>query len=384
MLEPAANDADHAANVIDTLYDAAGDAALWNKALIRVADSMGCTSSVFIGHGEGSLDAPRFAHFGSLDAEYNLRRTNSNCPYLQPLCTLRPGTVVSAEDTMPLARRRASEWHQEVAVAQEFEHCLMTVLDKGRGVFGVFFVGRPAKAGDFNQAERDGFAQIVPHLRRSAQLYGRFDAYGALARQRQGMLDYLDTGVVLIDENGEARCANRAAESAIAQQQYLKLCGKRLSAIDGCAKVRLDGLIAATMAGGAGGTLAIPRSDEDGRPCVVRICPLRGSIRETLSGQGQQAVAVFINCLESDFEELDNSLVEFYRLTPGEVRVANILAGGHGIPGAASGLGLSENTVKMHAKRAFEKLGVASQVQLSQLYGRLLPPARSAENSLAA
>ena len=193
----------------------------------------------------------------------------------------------------------------------------------------------------------------------------------------------MDTGIVLIDDNGEARCANGAAETAIARQQYLRLCGNRLSAIDGCAKARLDGLIAATMAGGVGGTLAIPRSDANGRPCVVRVCPLRGSIRETMSG-GRQTVAVFINRMESYFEELDGSLVEFYRLTPGEARVANILAAGHGIPGTASSLGLSENTVKMHAKRAFEKLGVTSQVQLSQLYGRLLAPARSAQNGLAA
>jgi DNA-binding CsgD family transcriptional regulator len=196
------------------------------------------------------------------------------------------------------------------------------------------------------------------------------------------MLDCMDTGIVLIDESGEARCANRAAESVVVQQQYLRLCGKRLSAIDGCAKARLEGLVAATMAGGAGGTLAIPRSDEDGRPCVVRVCPLRGSIRETMPGR--QSVAVFINRTESLFEELDSSLVDFYRLTPGEARVANILAAGHGISGTALNLGLSENTVKMHAKRAFEKLGVASQVQLSQLYGRLLTPARSIESDLAA
>ena len=224
--------------------------------------------------------------------------------------------------------------------------------------------------------------EIVPHLRRAAQLYGRLDAYGALARQSRGMLDCMDTGIVLIDDNGEARCANGAAEAAIARQQYFRLCGNRLSAIDGCAKARLDGLIAATMAGGAGGTLAIPRSDANGRPCVVRVCPLRGSIRETMPGR--QAVAVFISRMESDVEELDGSLVEFYRLTPGEARVANILAAGHGISGTAGSLGLSENTVKMHAKRAFEKLGVTGQVQLSQLYGRLLAPARSAQNGLAA
>jgi DNA-binding CsgD family transcriptional regulator len=198
------------------------------------------------------------------------------------------------------------------------------------------------------------------------------------------MLDYLDTAVVLIDENGEARCANRAAETVVARQLYLALSGKRLSAIDPGAKTRLAELIAATLAGGAGGTLAIPRYDEAGLPCIVRICPLRGAIRDTLTGQSRQSVAVFINCPDSDVDELDDSLVDYYRLTPAEARVANILAAGHGISGTANGLGLSENTVKMHAKRAFEKMGVTSQAQLSQLHARLLAPARSTDDSLAA
>ena len=129
------------------------------------------------------------------------------------------------------------------------------------------------------------------------------------------------------------------------------------------------------MAGGAGGTLAIPRADNNGRPCVVRVCPLRGSIRDTLSGH--QSVAVFINCPDAGSEALDVSLIEFYRLTPAEARVADILAAGQGVSGTANRLELSENTVKMHAKRAFEKMGVAGQVQLSQLYGRLSAPARA-------
>ena len=77
--------------MIDAIYDAAGDADLWNTALKAIAGSMGCTASVFVGHCESNLDAPHFAHFGSLDAAYNLRRTSSECPYLPRLASLRPG-----------------------------------------------------------------------------------------------------------------------------------------------------------------------------------------------------------------------------------------------------------------------------------------------------
>ena len=376
MPRMAANDEDHAASVIDALYDAAGDATLWNKALMILADSMSCTTSVLVGHSEANLDAPRFAHFGSLDAEYNLRRSNSECPYLPALGILRPGRIITAEETQPLAHRRASEWHQEIEAAQDVEHLLMTVLDKGRGVFGVFFVGRPARAGDFTGAEREGFCddrsppaaggaalwparrlwRACPAKPGNARLHGH--RHRADRRERRGALRKRRRG----DCNRPTAISQTVRKSALGNRRLRKSQARR-------ADRRHHG----------GRSWRHTGHSPVGRkwPALRRAGLSAARLDQGDRRPGRQAVAVFINRMESDFEELDSSLVEFYRLTPGEARVANILAAGHGIPGTAGSLGLSENTVKMHAKRAFEKLGVTSQVQLSQLYGRLLAPARS-------
>jgi DNA-binding CsgD family transcriptional regulator/PAS domain-containing protein len=364
--------------LIDAIYDAAGDETLWDGALKTIADAFGSTSSVLVGHSEHDWNAPRFAHFGRLEREFNLRATNDDCPYLPYLSRLRPGAVVSLDQFMPLEQRRKTSWHRDVMEAQDIDHCLMGVLVKEHGAFGVFFLARGKRAGEFGPAEAAGFASIVPHLRRAAQIRCRLNAYGALASQSQEILDTVGAGIVLIDEAGAARPANRAALDAIANGQSLRLRGTKLSARDQAANHELERLIAETKAGGAGGSLAIPRADGMA-PCLVRVMALRGRILDNplLRGKARQSVAVFITSAANASTELDEALVDFYRLTAGEARVANLLAFGHGVPRTAGLLEISENTVKMHAKRIYEKLGVASQVQLAQLFGRHKAPVRN-------
>jgi DNA-binding CsgD family transcriptional regulator len=57
--------------------------------------------------------------------------------------------------------------------------------------------------------------------------------------------------------------------------------------------------------------------------------------------------------------------------TPAEMRVATILGAGCGTVGASRHLAVSENTVKTHAKRIYEKMGLKSHGELVQLFGRL-------------
>jgi DNA-binding CsgD family transcriptional regulator len=63
--------------------------------------------------------------------------------------------------------------------------------------------------------------------------------------------------------------------------------------------------------------------------------------------------------------------MQFYRLTPAETHVAQMLAAGFGTVGTSRHLAVSENTVKTHAKRIYEKMGLKGQGELAQLFGRL-------------
>jgi DNA-binding NarL/FixJ family response regulator len=201
-------------------------------------------------------------------------------------------------------------------------------------------------------------------------------AYQALARDQQELLDLLNIGIVLIDEFDTARCANRAAQEMVAKGEGLTLRNATVSASEHSAAAELARLITATASGGAGGVLALQRQDSV-VPLVVLVCPLRGTIRDKIGrlGEPRLTVALFIKDPAFGGEaQLNDLLMQFYRLTPAETRVATMLAAGCGMVGTSRHLVVSENTVKSHAKHIYEKMGLKSQGELAQLFGRLVVP----------
>jgi DNA-binding CsgD family transcriptional regulator len=110
---------------------------------------------------------------------------------------------------------------------------------------------------------------------------------------------------------------------------------------------------------------------------LVLACPLRGAIPEKIGrlGEPQAPVALFIeDPALGDAAQLNDMLTQFYRLTPAETRVATMFAAGFGTVGTSQHLAVSENTVKTHAKRIYEKMGLKSQGELARLLGRLATP----------
>jgi DNA-binding NarL/FixJ family response regulator len=110
---------------------------------------------------------------------------------------------------------------------------------------------------------------------------------------------------------------------------------------------------------------------------VVLVCPLRGTIRDKISRLGEPgaAVALFVkDPALGDEAQLSDMLMQFYQLTSAETRVATMFAVGFGTVGASQHLAVSENTVKTHAKRIYEKMGLKGHGELVQLFGRLAVP----------
>lgn len=368
-------------STIDLIYDAAGNPALWDEALTGIADSLDSTSCILVDHQIGSWREPRFAHFGRLEPELNIkgaRESFADSPLMPRLGSLGVGQIASSDAIMPLAEARRTGWYRDVMTPQDIAHCLMSPLLRDHDTVGAFFMVRGEAKGAFTDAEIERLSSILPHLARANHIRCRLDAYHALARGQQRLLDALDIGIVLVDEAGAARCANRAADDILVGGDGLRLRGPALQAADHASTTQLQRLIAETAGGGPGAAIPLPRRGSPD-PLVILACPLRGAMRERLAGAspGRQTVALFIkDPARRGADGPEDAVVRFYGLTVAEARVAAKLASGLGIAGTAARLDLSENTVKMHAKRIYEKLGVASQVTLAQLFHRLAAPVR--------
>jgi DNA-binding CsgD family transcriptional regulator len=361
--------------LIDQIYDAAIEPQLWNRVLIEIADMLGSTSGVLCWTDQSFHSV---SYFGRLDYEFNERHgfpIISESPWPPAVLRQPLGQIVMSDAIMPLTESRRTRWYREVITPQDVEHALLMHLDAQNGVEYTLTVQRSARKGSYTKAEAKVLQPLVPHLRRALRIGARPHAYHALARDQQELLDLLHIGIILIDKFGTARCVNRAAQEMVAKSEGLTLRNATVSASEHSAAAELAGLIAATASGGTGGTLALHR--HSAVPLVVLVCPLRGTIRYKIGrlGEPQAAVALFIKdpALGNDAALID-VLMQFYGLTSAETRIATMLAAGCGTVGTSRHLSLSENTVKTHAKRIYEKMGLKNQGELAQLFGRLAVP----------
>ena len=220
MQRTAANDRDDRADIIDSLYDAAGDVDPVEHGLDQRG---GCD-------GQQQLDLHR--------PQRTQSRCSALCPFRPARCRVQPARhqqQLSASSAAWLVAARPAHSPGRHHAAGSPSHNRVASGDHGGAGYRALPDDRPRQgSGRVRRVLRRALGEgrrfqprpsgtisheIVPHLRRAAQLFGRLDAYGALARQGQGILDYLETGIVLVDDNGEARCANRAAENAVARQR---------------------------------------------------------------------------------------------------------------------------------------------------------------------
>ena len=313
--------------LIDQIYDAAIEPQLWDRVLVEIADMLSSVRGARNRYADQRLQGG-FHHFGHLGIH---RRAGS-----RPTLRFARRSVVFLEDRESLR------------------------LSGNRGL----------------KEEAKVLQPLVPHLRRALRIRACLHGYHVLARGQQELLDLLHIGIVLIDEFNTARCVNRAAREMVATGRGLMLHNGTVSASGHSAAAELARLIAATRSSGTGGTLALQRQDST-VPLLVLACPLRGAIPEKIGrlGEPQAPVALFIeDPALGDAAQLNDMLTQFYRLTPAETRVATMFAAGFGTVGTSQHLAVSENTVKTHAKRIYEKMGLKSQGELARLLGRLATP----------
>lgn len=89
---------------------------------------------------------------------------------------------------------------------------------------------------------------------------------------------------------------------------------------------------------------------------------------------GGPTVAVFLSVNAESFPIADAILLTLYGLTAAEARVASEIGKGGILRDIGQRLQISENTLKTHLKRVFDKTGVRRQSDLVGLVASLVPP----------
>jgi DNA-binding CsgD family transcriptional regulator len=160
---------------------------------------------------------------------------------------------------------------------------------------------------------------------------------------------------VILDGNAVvAACSKPARELLAASAAVLRLHGQRLEAPQ--AGIALQAMLARAAAGHPA-ALALAR--EQRLPLTLRCRAVP---------HGTQGAALLLTLHDPELARVDGALLQaMFKLTPAEARVAAAVAAGRSTAEIGAALGVQPNAVKAHVKRALDKTGTKSQVQLASL-----------------
>jgi DNA-binding CsgD family transcriptional regulator len=248
-----------------------------------------------------------------------------------------------------------------------------------------FTICRSERQGPYEADALRLFSRLYPHLRRALLLGFRLDAYRSLQRAEYYVLDRLSVGVILLDRRARIIYANAAARALDSDEGPLHLRGATVTARVPPHSQRLGELVRMALRGAPAGSMSVPRPN-DGGLLTILVSSVRGRDvgRFADLSMPDAAVLLFITDPANRAGVPLPWIMDAYRLTPAEARVALAASSGLTIPEVAFQLGLSPNTIKTHLRKVFAKTGTNRQTELARLMASigLLKPNGSTTNDI--
>ncbi|MDV4156448.1 helix-turn-helix transcriptional regulator (plasmid) [Rhizobium leguminosarum] len=221
---------------------------------------------------------------------------------------------------------------------------------------------------DFNKEAAGRYTILAPHLKRAFDFIRKRDLLAPERQTTQTLFDSIGVGLIYVSEQGRARQWNKSAEALMAAgfPVHVAPSGKLELQCERSAAV-LDFLTSRKGVQSRPHTAIAKGKDK----ASYRITLLRlqtDAFTEFLEGP---TVAVIVEPLvATPLNERRDFLMEAYKLTATEIRIASSIASGHSPKEVAIADHISYETVRTHLRNIYSKLGVNSRVGLVALLMR--------------
>jgi DNA-binding CsgD family transcriptional regulator len=359
--------------VLDGIYEAAADPALWARALDTIGDRFG--GSPLIIWLQELPQKPFFSAISRLDPalqpvffdRYATPETNPAIPFLMKTAPGEPVDFVARMGGNSAFQRTSI--YADLFIPQRIWSRCCAAIFREDGLVAPLVLQGPAGCAALTGTEYDELSFLLRHIKRSLRVTTRLLRMEAGTTPFVAALNRIKIALAFADATGRVRFLNRAAERIILAQDGLAIQAGHLVARNNIERALLDRLIAAAASPQrrGGGTMAISRPSGEPRYCIeVSHMPLQALADQPLSG-----AIIFITDPATPDHQSGEVLMQIYRLTQAEARVALAVAKGDGIGAAAEALGVSSNTLKTLLQRIFAKTGTRRQSELAALVARL-------------
>jgi DNA-binding CsgD family transcriptional regulator len=351
-------------DLVEEIYDAALEPALWNDVVVGINDfigSRGCglVSKDLMSH------CGRTLYYHGVDPHY-IKLYSESYSRFDPLVSLPAfGQVVGIPDLIDYDEYRRGPFYQEWLRPQRCVDVANALLEKPDSKCAVLLAVLPG-ASMLDDEMRRRIALVAPHAHRALAINRTIDSIQSKTATFAETLDGLGAGIFLVDAGCRIVHANTAGHDMLNEGDFLRSIDGQLVVRDLVSSQSLREIFADN--GGAPGIKggALPLTAQDGERYIVHVLPLTSAARTGIGMAYRAVAALFVRkvALDSPCGEV---LARAFELTPTELRVLLSIVEVGGVPETAVALGIAEATVKTHLHRVFGKTGARRQADLVKL-----------------
>jgi DNA-binding CsgD family transcriptional regulator len=365
------------AEVLDALYRGAADSSELERALELLADMFACRSATLISLDLQASATDMVLSTGLWDAavrERYMRDFAAFDPAPQAFARMRVGTASTTDRILTAEQLRQGAFVNELYRPLGLAETLGGMLRSDQGRFEMIGLQRGPDRPPFEDDEIARVERLMPHVARALQLRRAFLEIETKTAGLQAAVERLLVGMVLLDPVGTSVFVNGARRAIANRADGLSLdrAGRPLPAsIE--ARQQLDALLHAVTRGGAGGTLAVPRSSGL-RPYAVLAAPAPSSLTQgrPWGRHGANCALVLVHDPAGRSITDADVLQKGLGLTAGAARLVAALAGEDDLKSFAEREGVTIHTARFHLRTALARTGARSQAELVRLAVRLL------------
>lgn len=289
----------------------------------------------------------------------------------------RPGIVRTTERLEAHLRDEGvlyrSAYYNEWMRPQRFRHNLGNTLLAEGGLIANITLFRPPDMPAFDSEEVRAFESLSSHMTRALRMSLQLERKERCPAST-ALFDALPQALALLDEQRRILYANAPMEALLRGQRGLRVRHGELVASDAAAQPRLVRHLAGAL--GRGHDDARGASRADALLCIaarggclsVRAIPVHGRITQHLPTR--RTLLLMVDEAPGAARGVSCGTIErVYGCTPREARLAQLLAEGSSLRGAAQAMGITYGSARVYLKIVFQKTSARSQ---AQLVGKLL------------
>lgn len=278
--------------------------------------------------------------------------------------------VIDGEELVKKDELVKTEMWNELLLPYNLHHVTMLCGRCEDASIETLSLWRDSKQGPLSAPSLELLEALTPHVKTTLRLNSRLKIADSIGTLAEAALDSLEILAVLVDRTGKVQHMNLLADQRLPGNSGIAVRSGRLVASDALEDVQLQALIqratakiSRTIGAQSGGAMKIHKPDLTADAIVSVLPASEWTTRDSLS----RCAIVFIGAPATVPRTRGKLLIDLYRLTATESRLADCLLQGSDLRDAAEQLSITWATARFHLKRVFAKTGTRRQTELMRL-----------------